>query len=45
MKPLRTAPKRLQGMLPTKEEIKAKNLAESIGPVPPNFTEIMENMA
>ena len=32
-------------MLPTKEEIKAKNLAETIGPVPPNFTEIMENMA
>ena len=45
MKPLRTAPKRIQGMLPTKEEIKAKQADETIGPAPPNFTEIMENMA
>ena len=49
MKPLRTAPKRLQGMLPTKEELQARNTSkngtESIGPAPPNFTEIMENMA
>ena len=32
-------------MLPTKEEIKAKQAAETLGPAPPNFTEIMENMA
>ena len=36
-------------MLPTKEELQARNTSkngtESIGPAPPNFTEIMENMA